>query len=209
MQHNPATTGFSSEEGKAMHTVTCDECNVTRSRDLLTGWREVVWMKSGAERLHFCSLLCEEMWCGRRREHNGEAAPASANTATQHERWQEVAREFLRVPPPMRDDRAGQEKQDHGWRISARIETEDEGRHRVSLHIPDGTALWQPEDHEASNWRRKDAGAESGDLVDCQIAGELTEVDRKNAGVDEAFASVPALPYQVERRAARQQARGR
>ncbi len=170
-----------------MDTVTCDECNVTRSRDLVTGWREVVRMKSGAERLHFCSLLCEEVWCGRRREENGEAAPASATTATQHERWQEVAREFLRVPPLIGHNRADHDNQDHGWHISARFETEDEAD-GVSLHIPEGTAPWRPEDHEASNWRRKEAAAESGDVVDCRITGELiTEVDRRKAGVDEAF----------------------
>ncbi|MDP8970195.1 MAG: hypothetical protein M3N52_06825, partial [Actinomycetota bacterium] len=70
----------------------------------------------------------------------------------------------------------------------ARIETEDEVRQRLSLHVPHSTTPWQPEDHEASNWRRKDAGAESEHLVDWDVTSELiTEIDRGKAGADEAF----------------------
>lgn len=154
-----------------MDTVTCNEGDTARSREPLAGWREVLGTEPAAERLHSCSLLCDEMACGRRQEENSQAAPASATAAAQGtERSQELARELWRVPPRMGDYRA--EDHHHEWPISRRIRSECQACPRISPYIPEDLTPRRLEDHKASSCRRKEAGAESEDLVDSEITGE-------------------------------------
>ncbi len=160
-----------------MDPVTCDECDTTGGRELLSGWREVARIDSGAERLHFCSLLCEEIWCGRRREENSQGPPASATTAAEAtKRSQELARHLWRVPPRIGDYPADDAY--HGQPISRPIETVRQTCPRISPHVPDDMTLWQPEGRDASNWRRNEAGAESEDLVGSDIGRESITIER-------------------------------